>query len=261
MKRWAFVVIPVGALMALAFACGQSSGKETDCANGIDDDQNGASDCLDPACSSTSVCTGADGGVGQACDRQETCVVDTWLNDRPLMQCRNHTCTNVGAAVAVKFQANTTAFSGLPQTFKSMATRFISKTAVDGTAVTCDVLKGAADGGTAEFADQLEKSGRFNELAFDVISVGNGQGGYPVLNPFMYTATGSDFIIWNELWSQSPNPDTRMPQGTRLGRGCFETGAAVAPITLADNCPIGDAGVVDGGSCRTITVNMPDPTY
>lgn len=253
MKR--IVLGVVVATVAAMWSCGPTD-KETNCSDGLDNDKNGAADCLDPACASSSACSGGDGGAGKACETQATCFQQNLFADRPLQQCIDHVCASQGKAIAVKFQARTSAFTGITMTFRSMATRFISKTAVDGSAVTCDTLKAIATGKTAADADQLDKTGKFNYLAIDVTPVPNLAPPSPVANPFLYTATGSNFIIWNELWTQSPNPDTHQPQGTRVGYGCFETGPEVAPIVATDDCPITDGG---SPTCRTIDVTMPGP--
>ncbi|MFL5319194.1 MAG: hypothetical protein ACJ790_06020 [Myxococcaceae bacterium] len=249
MKRFLAAGLLVSFLVALA--CGQSD-KETNCSDGVDNDKNGLSDCADPACSSTSACSGGDGGAGTACDNQKVCVQSSYVADRPLHQCLNNVCTNVGTAIAVKFQGNTALFNGSTRQFRSWITRFISKKAIDGSAVTCASVAADATGTTAADADQLDRANKYNYLAYDVTPI-NGLSTQSITNPFLYTALGGDFLIWSELWSQSPNSDTHLPQGLRNGWGCVESGAQVAPIVETDNCPVTDGG---SGNCRTIAVDF-----
>lgn len=250
MKLAALAAVVCGAVL---FSCGPV-GKETDCSNGVDDDKNGAADCLDPACAADPACQSFDAGIQEyRCTSQAGCIDAGWAIDRPLRACAAQRCAGQGPeVVALRIDANTDAFFGLQNAqFRAMATRLVKRNALDDSTVTCAAIRAAAPGRTAADADQLEKSGKFNLLGYDVIRVDNKPGGETVTNPLMHTAVGSDFIVYNELWDGYPTPDanSRLPTGRRLGYACNETGAAVQPITTADNC-LSDAGTV----CRAIQV-------
>lgn len=248
-KVLAAAVVVVGMTI---FSCGPG-GKETLCDNGIDDDKNGATDCLDPSCASLAICQPVDGGneTFEACATQKDCLDAGWNLDRPLRACKGQRCQRQGGVVAVRFEANTASMAGDARKINAMSTRFISRVGLDNSTVTCATVTAAALGNTQTDADQLERSGKFNYLAYDVLRVSAITPGTTVPNPFLYTATGDNFVIWNELWSQAPDSNTKLPTGTRMSAGCFDSLPQVNPITTADNC-------LDGGTgCRTIVVAMP----
>ena len=247
------------AAVALAVWTGMTAGcfgagPET-CDNGTDDNGDGLVDCADPLCAASPVCPG---DAGRPCTVQSQCLRESWFKDRPLDQCLAGQCTAPGQELAVKLEVDTSAHTGMGYTINAMSTRFVSRKALDGTAVDCARLQAlapgnfAADGG----ATQLDDSGALNYLSYEVTRVDNGTPGLTITNPFVHTAAGGDFVIWNELWTMAPDSNTSQPQGLRKGWGCFETGDAVAPLLPEQDCSP-DAGV--GTSCRTVRIKMPRP--
>lgn len=240
------------AIAVVMFACGPS-GKETDCRNGIDDDKNGATDCLDPACAADLACSGTDASVvTNFCATQGDCVDAGWNLDRPLRACLGSRCEGQGTAVAVRVEASTQALLGTSAPIRTMSTKFVRKIALDNSTVTCAAIRAATPSKADTDTEQLEKSGKFNLLAYDNIRVESLSGGQTVTNPLVYTSTSSaEWIFYGELWSGFPTSGTRQPTGQRLAYVCVESGAAVAPITTSNNCETGA-----GGTCRTIQVTM-----
>jgi hypothetical protein len=245
----------VGVLGALALGLTACPPAAEVCTNGVDDNGDGFADCADSLCSADPACPG---DAGRPCTAQVQCVRDGWFKDKPIDQCVEGQCTSAGTGIAVRLEVDTTAFNGVAYKFNAMSTRFVSKRALDGSAVDCAVLRASspsnaeADGGTT----QLDATGRFAYLAYEVTPINNGVPGSTLVSPFIYTALGSDFVIWNELWSGPPASATGQPQGVRWGWGCFETGAAVEPLVASQDCSP-DGGTPEG--CRTMRLKMPGP--
>ena len=237
----------------LAVGC-LGRGPET-CDNGADDNGDGLVDCADPLCGASAACPG---DAGRPCTAQSECVRESWFKDKPLDQCRAGQCGAPGPGLAVKLEVDTTAHTGMQYKVNSMATRFVSRTALDGSAVDCTLLQSLAPGSVATEggATQLDATGKLNYLAYEVTRVDNGTPGLTLTNPFIYTAAGSDFVIWHELWSLPPDSNNGQPQGLRKGWGCFDSGDAVAPLLPEQDCSP-DAGA--GTSCRTVRIKMPRP--
>jgi hypothetical protein len=221
----------------------------------VDDNGDGLVDCGDPLCGASPSCPG---DAGTPCAAQVDCLDQSWFKDRPLDQCLAGQCSTPAAGLAIQLEVDTSAHTGMAYTVASMSTRFISRKALDGSAVDCALLESlspenlATDGG----ATQLDATGRFNYLAYEVTRVENGTPGRTLVNPFVYTAAGSDFLIWNELWTVAPDSNTGQPQGLRKGWGCFDSGEAVAPLAPSQDCTP-DAGT--GATCRTVRIKMPRP--
>ena len=230
------------------------AGTET-CDNGVDDNGNGLVDCNDPQCSTAPACPG---DAGQPCAAQADCLDQSWFKDKPLDQCLAGQCTSPAGGLSIQLEVDTSAHQGMAYTVASMSTRFISRKALDGSPVDCALLQAlspetlAVDGG----ATQLDATARVNYLAYEVTRVENGTPGGKLVNPFVYTAVGSDFLIWHELWTVPPDSNSGQPQGLRKGWGCFDTGDAVAPLLPEQDCSP-EAGT--GTSCRTIRIKMPRP--
>ncbi len=256
-------------LMLLALtACGTKPVvlKAEICGNGKDDDENGLTDCKDPDCSGQAGCPiiPVDGGTnygtcakcGNTCTKQTECLTNNFQNDTPPAECVGGKCQLLNTNVQVAFEVDTASLVGFPPKLRSLNTRVISKVALDGSAVTCLLMKDAASGRTEAFADQIEKSGKFNLRGYDVSPV-NANGGEIIKQPFMNVATGGNFLIWTEVWGGPVGTLSKLPSGSRFVWGCYESGTAVADVTAADNCaPGSDAG------CRTLKVkltNQPDP--
>lgn len=239
-------------------------GEPENCSNGVDDNGDGQVDCADPICSSTPACVVAlvDAGsssyglcakCGTACTQPQDCFSRGFL-DEPLPQCLGGKCTALLEGVRIRFEVDTrTTWTGVSDTLRSMNTRFVLKTAIDGSPVTCARLAAAASSKQGADSPQLERSGKFNFLAYDVTPLQTPAAAVPT-QPRLPVGTGRDFIIWTELWNGPPDSTTKMPTGIRLGWGCFETGPEVAEIKTQDNWPM------TGGPTpysRTLQVKMP----
>lgn len=245
---------------AAIVACPGSSDHE-DCTNSLDDDGDGLVDCADSACASSPACPGGDGGFwgfcgrcGQGCDVQQECLASNWGVDDPLPICLDHRCQAFFEGVDLRVEVDTQSWTGVSTMIRSMNTRFVKKAALDGSAVTCEVLKAAAASKLAADADQLERSGRFNLQAYDVAAV-SGAPGTILTQPFLSTATGGDFIIWLELWSGPRDSNSKLPTGFRMGYACVETGPAVEPIKTEHHWPSG----TPTATSRTLSITMPTP--
>ena len=258
----------LAASAALAFAvaplaCSSDSSQREVCANGVDDDGNGKTDCDDPDCAGQAGCINdSDGGYlgtcpkcGINCQRQSQCVV-AFVDDRPLPYCTTGRCTALETFVQVRvFMDTKQNWSGLGVSPRSGATRFIKKTAADGSAVTCARLQATAADKTKSSA--IEEADTYVIQGLDVTRITNPQLGQGITYAFVNTQTGGDFLIWAELWGGPPDSTTKMPTGNRLGWGCYDTAAVLGgPITTEDNCP---STTSDAGTCRIFTLVMPPP--
>ncbi|MFZ5468770.1 MAG: hypothetical protein ACOZIN_04965 [Myxococcota bacterium] len=243
-------------------ACSPAASKEL-CNNQVDDDGNGLRDCADPVCAADPTCpfTHADAGFfgtcqkcGRFCAQQAECLATTYSGDDPLPQCQKSVCAALLEGIDVRFEVNTSAWTGVSATIRSMNTRFVLEKALDGTVVSCATLAALASSTSAADADQIERTGRFNLLAFDVAPV-QAAPGTVIIQPYLPTGTGSDFLIWVELWNGGRDSDTKLPTGLRLGWGCFESGPEVEPLKTEHHWP--NTGPLP--TSRTIRVLMPAP--
>ncbi len=252
-------------MAALLLSCSDGNGTKREiCFNGKDDDGNGLTDCADPDCAGQPGCPGGnpDSGYygtcvtcGSGCTAQSACIDQRWDFDNPLPFCVDGKCESYNQGIQVALQVDTSAnWNGFMYPIGSMNTRFVSKTALDGGAVDCAVMQVAAAGKTQADAAQIEASGRFNLLGYDVAKV-SASGGSIIRQPFVNVGTGGDFVLWVELWAGPPDSVTKLPTGNRFGWGCYESGATLAPIAAADNCDPN----LDAGTCRDIKVVMPGP--
>jgi hypothetical protein len=276
MKVGLLAVLAVVAAAAVAvWACGPITVKPEHCSDGIDNDQNGKTDCADydackddPFCKNVIADSGVDAGYwgpcgkcGNGCSKQLECLTspngtEGWSDiNNPLPFCADagegsKKCQAFSTNLRLRVEVDTANWAGTSFIIRSMNIRFVSKKAVNGTPVDCSTVAAVATGGSA---DQIEASGKFNLLAWDTIPV-NCAPGFICTQPFLPSQTGSDFLIWVELWA-GPLDSAKYPTGNRLGKpGCFETGAAVEPITMADGYP-GDGGPPG----RVIKLLMPAP--
>jgi hypothetical protein len=255
--------LALAALLFLAACSGPPPKKVESCHNGVDDDGNGLIDCADPACASDPGCMvvqdagyyGTCSRCGTACTQQTTCLDQSYAFDNPLAECSSSNCRLYTTGVQVDVQIDTAAnWTGFNYPIGSTNIRFVSKTAVDGSAVSCATVQAAAMGKMATDADQLEKSGKFNLVGFDARKV-TATGGQSISEHFVNVNVGADFVLWVELWGGPPDSVTHLPTGNRFGWGCYETGPMVAAVTQADTCAPGS----DGGNCRLIEIEMPPP--
>jgi hypothetical protein len=250
-------------LMVVALACVLSACKSGEiCDNGIDDDKNGAADCLDYECSGKSYCL-PDGGVfvpgsgpcdhcGRVCAQQANCLAQSYTFDTPLPECFDGICKQLNAAVQIRFEIDTQAtWTGVSTPPRSANTRFIRKRAYDGSAVSCATVAAVATGKTGADADQIERHSQFQLSGFDVLPINSSQTATIFGNPFLNAGTGGDFLIWAELWTGPRSTTTRLPTGQRMASACVENGPEVAPLTTDQHCP--------SPGCRTIRVAMPAP--
>ena len=242
-----------------ALSCTPAAQKKEICNNGLDDDGNGLVDCADPDCTAETACQQVDAGwfgfcakCGQTCTKQSECLSNGW-SDTPLPICLSRKCQALFEGIDIRFQMDTTAWAMVYPAPQSWQTRFIAKTALDGSAVTCATVSALATGVDGAHADQIEASNLFNFLSYDTTPVSTFSSGSSLTQPYLHVNTGANFLIWTELWSGTRSSDTKLPTGTRMGVGCFETGPAVAEITIADNNPVG------GPIGRTIKVAIPAP--
>lgn len=246
-----------GAALALVLgACPTAAAREI-CNNGLDDDGNGLLDCDDPDCAGQPVCYwGPCAKCGTHCTQQSQCLAQGYTSDTPIPFCKDTRCEAFNQRVDVAMQFDTTSWQGLGAP-GSTVLRFVSQAAIDGGAVTCATLEAAASGKTAADVDQLERTGRFQYLGFDArprLQSGSFAPNYTV--PLVPVGTGSGYVIWFEAWGGVINPDTRLPQGSRLGWACYEDPKVVTPIVLADNCP---STTNDAGTCRRFELSFPAP--
>lgn len=222
------------------------------CGDGIDNDENGKTDCADDRCKSEAACQidhGSCAKCGQACARQLDCFASTIFNEAaPLPLCIAGVCEQLATSVRPKANVDTTEFTAVQPTLgKTGTTRFISKTAVNGTTVSCaalEALTSLPDGGAAS-PDIIEADAGVNVLGLDVTRLdGTWQGTlvYPLLN----AQTSGPYLVWLELWSGYADSNTKYATGRRSGHSCFESSPQITSEILADyNCPstISDAGV------------------
>jgi hypothetical protein len=251
------VRVAAGAAIILLVACPGDPPREI-CGNGIDDDGNGQIDCADIDCAGHDGCPPYDAGYfgpcpkcGTACTVQKDCIAGDWSSDQPLPDCVSGKCQALNQHVQLRLTLNMSAYSGVTIGSASEATHFVSKTARDGSAVSCATLTALATPDAGALV--IEERGTFDVLGFDSEPVTQVP---PMLTfPFINTGTGSDFLVWIELWSSTrdSNPPHE-PTGRRYNPGCIETGAQVAPIIPADDCAGSDAG-----TCRTLSFTMPAP--
>ncbi len=245
----------MGCLVVLSGGCSSTT---EDCFNGLDDDGNGAADCADATCAA--VCQMDAGNVGtcakcgRACAKQADCLAIDYVFDSPLPACLGGVCRSLEKGIQIALEIDTTStWTGFSKPIQSVNTRFVRKATVDGGTVNCAVLTSVASSKDAVDADQIERSAAYNLSAYDVSRV-TGSPGTIFTLPYVHVNVGGDFIIWTEFWSGLPDVSSKLPTGSRWGWGCFEAGAAVDPLTAADD-KSPDSGVVG----KTVRVKMPGP--
>lgn len=224
------------------------------CGDGVDNDENGKTDCADDFCKAEAACQvnhGSCAKCGQACTKQTECFETSIFNEPlPLPLCRAGVCEQLATVVRPKANVDTSEFTAVNPSFGKTGTiRFISKTAVNGSAVTCaalETLTTAADGGVAS-PDVIEVAGGFNVLGLDVTRLDSSWVGtlrYPLLS----AQTSGPYLTWLELWSGYADSNTKYATGRRSGHSCFESAPDITTEILADyNCP---STTSDAGSCH-----------
>lgn len=233
--------------------CGPDDGTQKPgteiCDNGVDDDRNSLTDCDDPACAGEAVCqTPPECAVQADCLARDENRYSDYVHG-PIPLCIQTKCVVPEGQVELHFFANNN-WNGLQGRINAVNTRFVKKVDIAGEPVTCARLAQDAASHAQEDADQIERTQKYNLQAYDVTSLGTGvPGGQSVQVPLMKMSTGADFIIWTEMWTQRKSSVTNLPQGKRIGWGCFETGPQVAEIKLSD----------EEAPKRGITVTMPPP--
>jgi hypothetical protein len=152
--------------------------------------------------------------------------------------------------VRPRVTVNTSAFNGVQQSWvRSGTTRFISKTAVDGSAVSCATLEGVA---STSVPDALDTDGGVNLLGLDITRLDSWGG--TVNYPLVSAQTHGGYLIWLEFWSGYPDSATKYPAGVRRGHSCFESAPAITPSVLAEyNCP---SAISDAGVCRQYDLSI-----
>ncbi|MFO0598537.1 MAG: hypothetical protein U0228_24740 [Myxococcaceae bacterium] len=228
------------------------------CGDGLDNDKNGFTDCDDTDCKGQPGCEPPNYGscpkCSQVCTLQSACVT-SWVDDRPIPLCTDGHCTALGTFIQPRVELDTRAnWAGLTLSPQSAATRFIRKTANDGSAMTCARLATLAADRNAPSA--IEDGNVAVVYGLDVTRVTNPQLGQGVNLAFVNTQTASDYLIWAELWGGPPGSSTKLPTGRRFGYGCFEDAATTPALTLQDNCP---SATQDAGTCHIFHLMMPAP--
>ncbi len=244
---------------ALLPGCSGAETKREVCEDGIDNDNNGLTDCADRDCAGQPACIPPDYGncakCSQACSVQSTCVT-SYLDERPIPLCVNGRCSAVEKFVQPRIELDTAAnWQGLTFMPRSGSTRFIKKFANDGSPVTCATVFAIASDRNATAAGAIEASGKLIVQGLDVTPV-NTMAGQVINYTFVNTQTGGDYLIWTELWGGPPSSATKLPSGRRFGYGCYESGPQVAPLVPEDNCP---STTSDAGVCRRFQLTMPPP--
>ena len=256
-------ILLTAVVLLCATACSQTTKHEI-CGNGLDDDGNGYIDCFDMDCAGQDACVSShDAGYfgtcakcSMTCSKQSDCLEVDVLHDWPIPLCAANKCQSLNDKVEVRFELDTkSGWAGIGVNPQTVTVRFVKKLSSLGAAVTCASLEAVA-GQTEADVDGIEKANQFLLQGFDSYRLMNAMLGQGINLPFIRTTTGSDYLLWIELWAGAPQASTRYPQGSRLGHGCFAAAAATAPVIAADNCPSinNDAGV-----CRTFKVVMPGP--
>lgn len=253
------------AAAAALVACSPPNKVREICGNGFDDDDNGFADCADVDCAGQAACPPDAGGqfgscakCGETCTRQDGCLEYGYASDRPLPDCAGGRCQSFNQAlqVAVEVDIGAGGWNFIAPAPRTMQMRFLRKTALDGSAVTCAVVQAVATGKATADADQVERSGKFNLVGFDVTPLPTGSLPTKVTQPYVNVGTAQDFLLWIEIWTDVRDSTTKLPTGIRKGWGCFETGPAVAPLVPENNCPPVSP---PAPSCRVLQVEMPGP--
>jgi hypothetical protein len=254
-------LVGAGFMVVAISSCTMMPTQREICANNVDDDQNGLIDCADPDCKGQAACFpdagffGTCAKCGQGCTKQSDCLESSFTNDQPLPYCQQGKCSRLNKAINVNLSLNAAAYMGLSPAPRSITTRFISKTALDGSPVTCSTVEAAAPGRTPATVQQLEMSGKFQYLGFDSRSI-MGTPGQDVRVTFISVQPGANFLIWLEYWYGPIDGATKFPTQNRAGFECFDgpaLGQSWAPLVESDNCavPGQDAG---GSMCRLFQV-------
>jgi hypothetical protein len=246
-------------VVSLVLAGCSGAEKREICGDGIDNDGNGLTDCQDRDCTGQPQCAPPDYGscsrCGQMCQQQSSCIGVSYQNDRPIPLCTDGICQATEKFIQPRVEVNTRMYwSGLAVVPRSASTRFIKKTAIDGSAVTCARVAQVAADRMAPGA--IEASNQFQVQGLDVTRVTNPELGQGITLALVNTQTGSDYLIWLELWGGFPDSTTSLPTGRRLGWGCYEDANTTRALTLSDNCP---SATNDAGTCRIFQLVMPGP--
>ncbi len=260
-----------GFAATVAFGCGLALGlfacpgpSREICGNGVDDDGNGFADCADPDCAGLDRCPALDAGwfgpctkCGTACTKQSECLGQGYSYDAPLPWCVGGKCQAHNDYATVKLQYNTGAWNGVTPQPRTIAVRFISKRAQDGSSVTCSTIEAAAKGKTAGDASQIESTDRYQFLGFDVRPIQTSQPFSPEFtDPLVKVGTGDGYLVWTEVWYGPPDSNTKLPTGSRAGWMCDDASSELGPIVAADTC---DTSINDAGTCRIFHFNFPGP--
>ena len=182
-------------LCALLAGCSAEMKREV-CEDGIDNDNNGLTDCDDRDCAGQIACIPPDYGncakCSQTCSAQSTCVT-SYLDERPIPLCVNGHCSAVEKFIQPRIELNTRDnWQGLSLLPQSGSTRFIKKFANDGSPVTCATVFAAASDRNAPGA--IEASGNLIVQGLDVTRVTNPMLGQGIAYTFVNTQTGGDYL-------------------------------------------------------------------
>jgi hypothetical protein len=192
---------------------------------------------------------------GNACAKQMDCLSMNVLDERPLPVCnRENKCELFNTAVSVRIEYDSSAWAvTMPGVVGAVTTRWVSKTGRDGGTVSCADVRAAAP--ALDQPLQLEDGGRFTMLGIDVTRLQATTVPNPLIVPFAYVGTGTNYMLFTEVWSGGIDSTTRLPNGNRRPMtGCIETGEWVTPIDAGISC------TNDAGTCRTLKPPLPSPS-
>jgi hypothetical protein len=181
-----------------------------------------------------------------------TCLGESYQKDRPVPLCKDGVCTALETFIQPRIELSIPGWNILSVPIQSATTRFIKKTAADGSVVDCARVAQVAADRTQPGA--IEASNQFSLMGLDVTPVMMSQA--VIRMAFVNTQTGDNYLIWSELWGGRIDSNTQLPTGRRLGWGCFTDPVQTAPLVPQDNCP---SSTTDAGLCRKIELTMPAP--
>lgn len=230
-------LVPAALIGVVALSCSPPPPEEIpkeDCLNQLDDDADGAVDCADSECSALSQCQ-----APPECTKQTDCFSGQnyfFFINEPMPRCEAQKCVKPAASIDLHLVLKKNLYT-CSDCVRASNIRFIRKTAVDGSPVSCATITALATGNSAADADQIERSNKFNFLAVDVNRIQNAPGSSAVqLNAFS-TSTGADFLIWAELWNGQPDSSTKYPTNKRIDWKCYDSGPVVAEILPEHHWP------------------------
>lgn len=231
MNRLSLLALCAIAVMTVG-NCGSSGSGETsygqgekNCLDGVDNDQNGLTDCADPMCDKDPACI----TKRVPCTQQEGelykggCgdIVELWN----IPACIDKFCTqpaDVGTdgkpqTTSVQFDVTLVGFSDA----QSMVVRFLLPTTIDGKTLTCDDLITRSGGAHAVEADRrrLEDDPTLNMTYRRFISISSSETRLSWRDDRVIRAN-DPVIFWAEAWFGGPYEGQSVPSGNRAAFWC-----------------------------------------